>query len=56
MDVETWYRGTDVAKLLGYKDPKQAIRVHLVMANRRQLTELMADEKLGYNEGCRMLN
>ena len=43
-DGEPWFRGTDVAGALGYKDVKKAIRMHVDEEDKQQLENLRGDE------------
>ena len=41
---EPWFRGTDVAGALGYKDVKKAIRMHVDEEDKQKLKNLRGDE------------
>ena len=43
-DGEPWFRGTDVAGALGYKDVKKAIRMHVDEEDKQKLENLRGGE------------
>ena len=45
-----WYRATDVAVALGYKNTKQSVIVHVLIDNKRRLNELKPQAKFDCNE------
>ena len=47
---QRWYRAKDVAISLGYKDTKQSVRLHVLIDNKRRLSELKPQAKLEYND------
>lgn len=45
-----WFRGSDVAKILGYARPSEAIRYNVRLGNKRTLKDLKPIENLKFHE------
>ena len=47
VDGNPWFRGKDVATVLAYKNPLQAVRVNVDEDDRKTLCDLLATQKQG---------
>ena len=47
---EIWYRAKDVAIALGYKDTRHAVRLHVIIDNKRRLRELKPQATLDHHD------
>ena len=58
-DGEPWFRGTDVAGALGYRNKQQALRVHVDVDDKSKLDDLRQLESsspLNANEKYSLMN